>query len=125
MAKSIWDEVQEIADTGGRPTVTLPRALEVIERHPRGRPRVIPVGAHPDYSARLKTPQGRRMRCRAAGCNKQLPRHTTNIVCSESCAEDLRKFCQACLAVLDGKEPVTSFPPYYCGRLQLSTRRSA
>jgi hypothetical protein len=126
MAKSLWAAIADISNRGGRPTVTLPRACEVIEpRRPVGRPRLHPVGTKRGHGYNLVTGSGRPMRCRARGCSRTLKKSATSICCSRACELVLRSECESYLEVLDGKVDPRHLSPTLCAlnkKMRLDSR---
>ena len=112
--KSLWTAVAEIAARGGRPTVSLPKALEIVEHRRPGRPRLYPPGARRgrDTGYSLTTITGRPLRCRRRGCQRTLRKDSTSICCSPTCAFLLRSECEDILDLLDGRVEARHFPPW-------------
>ena len=103
----LWDEVASALKSGKPPQVELGEASRVrMPSRPVGRPRKRKIDGWP-----LKTPSGRRMRCRVSGCKQDL-RSGDTIVCSAECAEALRAECQLLLGILDGNISPTELPWY-------------
>lgn len=119
----LWDEVRELLRRDEDPKIALPAATKIIMRRPPGRPRVNPVE---DRFAhwRLKTPCGLPLRCRNFGCNKVLRKDAVDICCSEPCRDELRRFCEDTLRVLNGEEDARFYAPYWRGDRGPTKRRT-
>lgn len=119
-AHRVWEEVAEIVAAGGVPRVNLPPATRIVNP-PRmvGRPRINPEG---DRFAgwKMRTPAGYPRRCRNFSCGRALRKDQIDLCCSSACRDDLRYFCEAVLAVLDGRMSAADFPFYRWAR---SSRR--
>lgn len=91
--------------------IVLTAAQRVIMRRPPGRPRIHPLGASRGHDYRWTTSSGRRMVCRARGCARVLKKDSPLPVCSEACAQMLRRYCEIMLAAIDGKIGPEDIPP--------------
>jgi hypothetical protein len=113
-SQSLLDEARARREAGERDAaIVLPKACKVISpRRPRGRPRVRPVGAKGGHGYRFRTIDGWPVRCRARGCQRQLRKNATSIVCSERCEEALRRECETMLAMLNGEDSCGEFIYY-------------
>lgn len=124
MAKaSIWAEVKELEAKGERPVIRLPPAAKVVDRRPPGRPRVRPHGAHQHWNWKMKTPAGVAMRCRNHGCANRIPARVEDLTCSESCKEELRRYCEVTLSVLNGETRARDYPPDLRGTKNSQVKR--
>jgi len=108
---SIWAEVERLEQEGQRPVIKLPPSARVIVRRPPGRPRVRPLGAHQHYNWIMKTATGCAMRCRNPGCDKRLGAKQEALTCSPACEEQLRRYCEITLDVLNGRMRPRDYPP--------------
>ena len=106
----LWEEVQEIVERGGSPSIVIPRVSKVIAR--RGRKRQVkPTGASYWFHWVMKTPCGAGMKCRNHGCARRIRSKVEDIVCSEACRNELRRFCEVTLEVIRGEKRATEYPP--------------
>jgi len=125
MGQGIWDEVAEVVRRGERPVIKLTKGQRVIERRPVGRPRVKPLNAHEHYTWVMKTPSGIAMRCRNHGCSKKLRSKQHSLTCSPACEEQLRRYCEETLAVLNGEKEAREYPPDLRGQKNSVIKRRA
>ena len=109
-ARPFDDDIRGLVEAQQR-VIHLVKANKVIERRAPGRPLTIPSGARRGWGYTWRTPSGYRLRCRARYCNRMLMKNATTCVCSDGCADRLRRECEVFLGILNGTLRATDVPP--------------
>lgn len=119
---ALWDEIKEIVGKASRPPVEVPVSARVTYRIPR-----VTAKNENRRLAAVHVPGGTRMRCRNPGCYRVIRCHQLDIVCSERCRRDLRRYCHMTLAVLEGRMDARDYPVEYrtCRRATKQIREQA
>lgn len=116
---ALWDHLYKVRASGAVPIVTIDPSTEVTKearsaewRAMRKSHRKNPIGAKKGtrwWYPMARKHNGRPMTCRNFGCHTRLT-WQIDIVCSEACRRELKRFCEECLPILRFERSALEFP---------------